>query len=157
MKLVGITCPHCGAKLEVTSNSKMVTCDYCNSDFMIDDEIKRIRLDDAEQAGYEFERGRQRAILEAEQASVKAMCTHCGGSVIVDNRNQYSTCPYCNNVFVVKDAIDLYNKPIIRTAEEIRGSASQGLYSEDSGPGCLSMIIKFAILVFAFSTFCGHG
>ena len=96
MKLVGITCPHCGAKLEVTSNSKMVTCDYCNSDFMIDDEIKRIRLDDAEQAGYEFERGRQRAILEAEQASVKAMCTHCGGSVIVDNRNQYSTCPYCN-------------------------------------------------------------
>ena len=99
MKLVGITCPHCGAKLEVTSNSKMVTCDYCNSDFMIDDEIKRIRLDDAEQAGYEFERGRQRAILEAEQASVKAMCTHCGGSVIVDNRNQYSTCPYCNKVF----------------------------------------------------------
>lgn len=155
MKLVGITCPHCGAKLEVTSNSKMVTCDYCNSDFMIDDEIKRIRLDDAEQAGYEFERGRQRAILEAEQASVKAMCTHCGGSVIVDNRNQYSTCPYCNKVFDVADAIALYNKPIIRTPEEIRGSVSQE--SEDSGSGCLSTIIEFAILAFAFSTFCGHG
>ena len=77
MKLVSVTCPNCGGKLEVTSNSKLVTCDYCNSDFMIDDEIKRMRLDDAEQAGYEFEKGRQRAILEAEQASVKAMCTHC--------------------------------------------------------------------------------
>ena len=155
MKLVGVTCPHCGGKLEVTSNSKMVTCDYCNSDFMIDDEVKRIRLADAEQAGYEFERGRQRAIQEAEQASVKAMCTHCRGTVIVDNRNQYSTCPYCNKVFVVADAIDLYNEPIIYTPEELSYSASQA--SEDSGSGCLSTIIKFAILAFAFSTFCGHG
>ena len=155
MKIVGVTCPHCGGKLEVTSNSKMVTCDYCNSDFMIDYEIKRVRLDDAEQAGYDFERGRQRAILEAEQASVKAMCTHCEGSVIVDNRNEYSTCPYCNKVFNVADAIALYNKPIIRTPEELSYSPSQE--PEDSGPGCLSTIIKFAILAFAFSTFCGHG
>ena len=67
MKLVGITCPHCGGKMEVTANSKMVTCDYCNSDFMIDDEVKRMRLDDAEQAGYEFEKGRQRAIKELRE------------------------------------------------------------------------------------------
>lgn len=152
MKLVSITCPNCGGKLEVTSNSKMVTCDYCSSDFMIDDEIKRMRLDDAEQAGYEFEKGRQRAILEAEQASVTAKCTHCERTVIVDSRNQYSTCPYCNQVFEVADAIALYNKPIIRTPEEIYSPPS-----EDSGPGCLSTIIKFALLAFAFSTFCGHG
>ena len=152
MKLVSVTCPNCGGKLEVTSNSKLVTCDYCNSDFMIDDEIKRMRLDDAEQAGYEFEKGRQRAILEAEQASVKAMCTHCEGTVIVDNRNQYSTCPYCNQVFDVADAIALYNTPVIRTAEEIRS-----MPHEEAGPGCLRTIINFALLAFAFSTFSGHG
>lgn len=39
MKLFAVTCPHCGGKLEVTSNSKMVTCEYCNCDFMIDDEV----------------------------------------------------------------------------------------------------------------------
>lgn len=44
MKLFSVTCPKCGGKLEITSNSKVVTCDYCNSDFIIDDEIKRIRL-----------------------------------------------------------------------------------------------------------------
>ena len=155
MKLVSVTCPHCGGTLQVTPNSKMVTCDYCNSDFMIDDEIRRVRLDDAEQAGYEFEKGRQRAILEAEQASVKAMCPNCMGTVIVDNRNQYSTCPYCNQVFDVAEAIALYNKPIIRTPEEIRSPMP-----EDSEPGCLGClgtIIKFALIAFAFSTFCGHG
>ena len=34
---------------------------------MIDDEVKRIRLQDAEQAGYEFEMGRQRALKELRE------------------------------------------------------------------------------------------
>ena len=123
MKLFSVTCPHCGGKLEVTANSKMVTCEYCNCDFMIDDEVKRVHLTNAEQAGYEFEKGRQRAVMEAEQskaeaekASVKAICPHCGATVIVDNHNLYSTCPYCNNIFDVADAINLYKnpKPVIR-------------------------------------------
>jgi len=67
MKLVGIICPHCGARLQATQNAKMLTCDYCNGDFMLDDEVKRIRLQDAEQAGYEFEMGRQRALKELRE------------------------------------------------------------------------------------------
>lgn len=34
---------------------------------MLDDEVKRIRLQDAEQAGYEFEMGRQRALKELRE------------------------------------------------------------------------------------------
>ena len=67
MKLVGIICPHCGARLQATPNAKMLTCEYCNGDFMLDDEVKRIRLQDAEQAGYEFEMGRQRALKELRE------------------------------------------------------------------------------------------
>ena len=67
MKLVSITCPHCGAKLQATPNAKMLTCDYCNNDVMIDDEVKRVCLADAEQAGYEFEMGRQRALKELRE------------------------------------------------------------------------------------------
>lgn len=62
MKLFSVTCPKCGGKLDVTPNSKMVTCEYCKCDFLIDEEIKRMRLDNAEQAGYDFEKGRQRAL-----------------------------------------------------------------------------------------------
>ena len=67
MKLISITCPHCGARLQTTPNAKMLTCDYCNNDVMIDDEVKRVCLADAEQAGYEFEMGRQRALKELRE------------------------------------------------------------------------------------------
>ena len=67
MKLVSIACPHCGAKLHTTPNAKMLSCDYCNNDIMIDDQVKRICLVDAEQAGYEFEMGRQRALKELRE------------------------------------------------------------------------------------------
>ena len=67
MKLISITCPHCGARSQATQNAKMHTCDYCNGDFMLDDEVKRVRLVDAEQAGYEFEMGRQRALKELRE------------------------------------------------------------------------------------------
>ena len=40
----------------------MLTCDYCNGEFMVDDEVKRFYQQDSEQAGYEFEMGRQRAL-----------------------------------------------------------------------------------------------
>ena len=49
MRLISITCPNCGAKLQA------------------DDEVKKFRLQDAEQAGYEFEMGRQRALKELKE------------------------------------------------------------------------------------------
>ncbi len=67
MKLVGIMCPHCGARLQATPNAKLLTCDYCNCDIMVDDEVKRVQLQNAEQAGYEFEMGRQRALKELRE------------------------------------------------------------------------------------------
>ena len=125
MKLFSVTCPHCGGKLDISPNSKMVTCEYCHCDFMIDDEIKRMRLDNAEQAGYYFEKGRQRALqdiedekkrafqeremerLRAEQAVTKAICTACEGTIFVDNRYEDATCCYCNAVIKVAPALDL--------------------------------------------------
>lgn len=51
-------------KITVYPNAKLLTCDYCNCDVMIDNEVKRVCLADAEQDGYEFEMGRQRAMKE---------------------------------------------------------------------------------------------
>lgn len=125
MKLFSVTCPHCGGKLDISPNSKMVTCEYCHCDFIIDDEIKRMRLDNAEQAGYHFEKGRQRALQDIEDekkralqekeiermraalAATKAACTACGGTIVVDNRYEEATCCYCNAVIKVAPALDL--------------------------------------------------
>lgn len=125
MKLFSVTCPNCGGKLDVTPNSKMVTCEYCKCDFIIDDEIKRVHLDNAEQIGYEFEKGRQRALqdieeakkralqekekerIEAAQAAVQAVCTACGKTIVVDKRYEDATCCYCLSIIKVLPAIVL--------------------------------------------------
>ena len=67
MKLVDAACPHCGASLKIDSDSKNAVCKYCGASFLIDDEAKHVRYDNAEEAGYEFEKGRQRAQEEARQ------------------------------------------------------------------------------------------
>ena len=69
MKIVNLTCPGCGARLEVDMDRKMAFCSYCGAALPVDDEIQKVQLDGAEKAGYEFEKGRQKAQAEAAQAS----------------------------------------------------------------------------------------
>lgn len=69
VKIVNLTCPGCGARLEVDMDRKMAFCSYCGVALPVDDEIQKVQLDGAEKAGYEFEKGRQRAQAEAAQAS----------------------------------------------------------------------------------------
>lgn len=64
MKLVDMTCPHCGAVLQLNAQSKQAYCSYCGALLMIDDGVQHIQFDNAEKAGYEFEKGRQRAQAE---------------------------------------------------------------------------------------------
>lgn len=61
MKLSRMVCPNCGASIQVDTDKKHITCKYCGSSIGIDDGVKHIQYDNAEQAGYEFEKGRQRA------------------------------------------------------------------------------------------------
>lgn len=70
MKLVDTICPSCGATLTIDQENKAAYCTYCGNRLIVDDEIQRTRLDDAEQTGYLFERGRQRAIAEAATREV---------------------------------------------------------------------------------------
>ena len=65
MKIVSMTCPNCGATLQVDADNKNVTCNYCGNALFIDDEANHVKIDNPEQVGYDFEKGRQRA--QAEQ------------------------------------------------------------------------------------------
>lgn len=67
MKLIDMTCSHCGAHLKVDADKKEATCEFCGAKLLIDDEVQHIQYDNAEEAGYNFEKGRQRAIAEANK------------------------------------------------------------------------------------------
>ena len=65
MKLITMTCPHCGAILKIDSENKSAVCEYCGSTLLIEKNEADSMLDNAEEAGYKFEKGRQRAQSEA--------------------------------------------------------------------------------------------
>nr|WP_297704022.1 zinc ribbon domain-containing protein [uncultured Butyrivibrio sp.] len=71
MKIIDMTCPHCGANLKIDSEKTVAYCEHCGAKLAIDDETRHIQYDNAEQAGYEFEKGRQRAQAEARLAQPK--------------------------------------------------------------------------------------
>ena len=66
MKLIDTTCPKCGANLHIDADRKSAFCEYCGAQLLIDDEVQHLRFDNAESAGYAFEKGRQRAQNEAQ-------------------------------------------------------------------------------------------
>ena len=123
MKLVTFACPACGAQLTVDLAKKQASCQYCGATFPIDDEAQHVRYDNAEQAGYEFEKGRRRAIQEAEQTKnrvvkpirltplekyVDGVCPYCGeGFTIADNKEE-SVCKHCGVGFNVNVARHLH-------------------------------------------------
>ena len=68
MKLINLTCPNCGAKLEIDGSWQRAFCQYCGSELMVDQDRRRVAFDNAEEAGYQFEKGRQKAQREAQQS-----------------------------------------------------------------------------------------
>ena len=68
MKLVNFKCPNCGSGIKADTDSRTATCEYCGSAFAIDDEslTVNVNLSGQEEAGYQFEKGRQRAQTEAK-------------------------------------------------------------------------------------------
>ena len=65
MKLINMTCPYCGSTLKIDLTNRSASCEYCGAKLLIDDEVRHVQYDNAEEAGYKFEKGRQRAQAEA--------------------------------------------------------------------------------------------
>lgn len=64
MKLITTKCPHCGGAMQIDEQFKKVVCPFCDTVFVVDDEKQHVQIDGAEQAGYEFEKGRIKAQQE---------------------------------------------------------------------------------------------
>lgn len=64
MRLITMKCPHCASMLNVDADLKKAKCDFCGTTILIDDEATHVHYDNAEEAGYKFEMGRQRAQAE---------------------------------------------------------------------------------------------
>lgn len=98
MKLIDLTCPKCNGTLHVEEGQTQVYCSHCGTLLLLDNEVQRVEqhvtYDNAEDAGYQFERGRKRAQAEAEQAARQNMITPSDQAFIQENMHQ---CPSCGS------------------------------------------------------------
>ncbi len=69
MRIIEVNCKNCGQPIQFKNGEKFSTCKYCRSNWAIDesDEIHSVTIDNAEDAGYKFEKGRMKAQEEAEK------------------------------------------------------------------------------------------
>ncbi len=64
MRIVDAKCPKCGAQLKIDPANKTVICDFCGAQLFLEKEGLRLFPGESEEAGYLFEKGRQKAIEE---------------------------------------------------------------------------------------------
>lgn len=67
MKLLELKCKNCGAALTVKPNATDICCAHCKASYKLVDEVQHIKFDDMEKAGYDYERGKQKARQVHEQ------------------------------------------------------------------------------------------
>ena len=65
MKLINMRCPKCNAQLTIEEGKTQYKCEHCGSTFLVDEEVNKTRIDNAENTGYQFEKGRMKAQSEA--------------------------------------------------------------------------------------------
>ena len=65
MKVLSVACPKCGAPVSLDAANPAKFCQYCGTPLVLDDEVSRHKIDEAERLGYEMEMGRLRAQREA--------------------------------------------------------------------------------------------
>jgi len=107
MKFIPSTYPHCGANLRLNQTEQKAVCEYCGTVLFLDGNTTRIEYVNAEQAGYNFEKGHLRAQAEQAQTPIVQQViylslysksqrkgTHSGGSWVgysfFLSRRQYS-------------------------------------------------------------------
>ncbi|MBR4458573.1 MAG: zinc ribbon domain-containing protein [Clostridia bacterium] len=70
MKMIDLTCPNCGASLNIGEGMEKVFCMHCGHQLLIDGGKIRADSGSFRQAGYEFERGRMQARAEGMQPAL---------------------------------------------------------------------------------------
>lgn len=74
MKLIQTKCPQCGANMVFNASAQKVVCEYCGMTLLVDEGVTSVKCVNAEEAGYNFEKGRMRA--RAELANTAPAVVH---------------------------------------------------------------------------------
>ena len=68
IRKIDLTCPSCGAEMQISEDQKMAVCPYCRKKLYFAMENGKLTAKEAEERSYGETRGKLRAEAEAEEA-----------------------------------------------------------------------------------------
>ena len=71
MILITLTCPKCGAQMEVNPELEAIICNYCGNKMLIDREVVEQKITGGFEFGYQQEQGRLKAQQEEQQKRIR--------------------------------------------------------------------------------------
>ena len=83
-------CPSCGAKITFNPKKKKWICDYCNSEFTVE-ELKN--------------KSENENLEEDENGLFQYNCPDCGAVIVADEQTSATFCVYCGNTAILKNKL----------------------------------------------------
>lgn len=117
MSTISIKCPNCGGELIFDPKSQKYKCEYCGSDFALDeigteDTKTQETLDSAQTAGAgsDSESFEETASGDSEGAdqttsAVVYTCPSCGAQIVTDQTTAATFCYYCHNPVLLSEQL----------------------------------------------------
>jgi len=98
MEATDYKCPACNAPLTYKPESESWRCEYCNSNY---------KLEDLEKNEKEFEDLDNTRTIDVDEYT----CENCGAKVVTDENTAATFCVYCGNTAIIKNRLTGMLKP----------------------------------------------
>ena len=102
-KVLDEKCLNCGASIKYNSKKKKFICEYCNSEFSLNDlKNKKEKLNKDDKLTREFN------LMEDMEGY---QCTNCGAEIVSLDNISSTTCLYCKSSAIIKNRLSGVYKP----------------------------------------------
>ena len=116
---VSYKCPNCGAPLSFLPGKKIVTCEYCGTEFEVSaiEELFRgkqemaVRVAEAQEAKWTIEDTGSEWSRDEAAALHAFTCSNCGAELVCDENTMATECVYCGNPTMIPKCFDGVLKP----------------------------------------------
>lgn len=122
MAAITLKCPNCGGGLIFNPDTQKYKCEYCMSDFALE-ELEKLEKESKARAEKEEN-------TDGEAGAVGYTCPSCGAEIVTDATTAASFCYYCHNPVVMEGRLEGSYHPDYVIPFSIDREKAQGIFEE---------------------------
>ncbi|MCR4892863.1 MAG: hypothetical protein K5989_11870 [Lachnospiraceae bacterium] len=111
--VLNFKCPSCGAPLIFKGGTQKMTCEYCMTEFTMEQAQAAQAAEEADAASSDMVWTQpEQELIQDENGQVTGFhCPSCGAEIVADETTAATECPYCGNQAIVPQAFEGTYKP----------------------------------------------